>query len=238
MEGKKRVGRNRVVDIHTYTRTYIHRYIYKYGRSSYTLVVAYIHRNICGNVERGWSAIARRLIWFNGEFIWVDAPPFNQQDCLRPPTDTATDYRVGPRCASPRKIIPVNLYPPRAPFPSIHPWYAFATFSRKRFSFPRPSETDECLWLLVGELSKPRRRLLPPANPELVRSILSLFPPFSPCYPFSFAALAFHRASTVVNRRRISFRRWTRRSSCHLKRGRFTRLISRDSQGLVSNACE
>lgn len=43
-------------------------------------------RNIGGNVVE-----ARRLIWFNGEFIWVDAPPFNQQDCLRPPTG------VGPR---------------------------------------------------------------------------------------------------------------------------------------------
>ena len=50
--------------------------------------------------KRGWSAIARRLIWFNGEFIWVDAPPFNQQDCLRPPTG------VGPRV--PLKIIPVK----------------------------------------------------------------------------------------------------------------------------------
>ncbi|KAF7383249.1 hypothetical protein HZH68_015098 [Vespula germanica] len=74
-------------------------YIARYGREC---------AHIYGNVEQASSAIAQRLIWYNGEFIWVDSPPFNQQDCLRPPTDTATDYRVGPHCASPRKIIPVE----------------------------------------------------------------------------------------------------------------------------------
>lgn len=54
---------------------------------------------------------AERLIWFNGEFIWVDSPPFNQQDCFRPPTDTATDRlpcRPTFSLPSPRKIIPVK----------------------------------------------------------------------------------------------------------------------------------
>jgi len=107
---------------------------------------------------------AERLIWFNGEFIWVDSPPFNQQDCLRPPTDTATDRlpcRPTFSLPSPRKIIPVKppLYHHRLPIvPS------------------RAPGAPTSLRLLVGELSKPRRRLLPPANPQLVSFVHSLSP--------------------------------------------------------------
>ena len=112
--------------------------------------------------KRGWSAIARRLIWFNGEFIWVDAPPFNQQDCLRPPTG------VGPRV--PLKIIPVKTC--LSPFRERERerergevcFRHFLSRNRSILVFGEGRDGDG-LRLVVGQLSKPRRRLLPVANP-------------------------------------------------------------------------
>lgn len=72
---------------------------------------------------------------------------------------------------APRKIIPVKTCPSRERSRSA----AFATFSRNRSIFVAAEGRDgDRLRLAVGELSKPRRRLLPVANPERTSFSLSL----------------------------------------------------------------
>lgn len=73
---------------------------------------------------------------------------------------------------APRKIIPVKTCPSRERSRSA----AFATFSRNRSIFVAAEGRDgDRLRLAVGELSKPRRRLLPVANPERTSFSLSPF---------------------------------------------------------------
>lgn len=90
VDGKKRVHPGK--RIHTYIHSQVHtiqgnlrRYTRTFMRKRRT--------GLCGVRDR-----AERLIWFNGEFIWVDSPPFNQQDCLtdRLPTRPRTTTMCRP----------------------------------------------------------------------------------------------------------------------------------------------
>lgn len=91
---------------------------------------------------------------------------------------------------APRKIIPVKTCPSRERSRSA----AFATFSRNRSIFVAAEGRDgDRLRLAVGELSKPRRRLLPVANPERTSFSLSLSASF-------LSVLCFN---TGVDRRRV-----------------------------------
>lgn len=120
-------------------------------------------RNIGGNVVEARS---------RGDSSGLMASLFGSMPHLLINRIASDRLPVQARVVAPRKIIPVKTCPSRERSRSA----AFATFSRNRSILVAAEGRDgDRLRLAVGELSKPRRRLLPVANPERTSFSLSPF---------------------------------------------------------------